>query len=467
MRWMRLRLSLVLLAVIAFFCGKAGATLADEADAPRPNIIFIMADDLGYGDLGCYGQEKIATPNLDRMASDGLRFTRAYSGSTVCAPARSVLMTGQHTGHTLIRGNMGREGHGAVRGIGTGALRVPLRPEDVTVAEVLKSAGYATGIVGKWGLGEPDTTGHPNRKGFDEWFGYLNQNRAHNHYPDFIWINDHKYPLVGNRDGRHQQYTHHLFTEYATQFITRHAGGDEPFFLYLPYTVPHARMQAPDFGPYADEDWPEPLKAYAAMVYYLDRDVGRILDLLEALEIDDNTLVIFTSDNGPHAEGGNDPTFFNSSGPLRGMKRDMTEGGIRVPFIARWPGVVPAGQTSDTPIYFADMLPTFTELAGASSPDAIDGHALVPTLRGESQPQLRERYMYWEFHERGFDQAAIRGDWKVIRNGHDGPLQLYNVADDPGEQHDLAADHPDRVEQFEQYLQSARTPSANWPTPLD
>lgn len=420
----------------------------------KPNIIFILTDDLGYGDLGCYGQQVIQTPHLDRMASEGVRFTDCYAGSTVCAPARCSLMTGQHTGHCRVRNN----------------ARLPLLPEDTTVAELLKQAGYATGIVGKWGLGEPATTGIPNRKGFDYWFGYLNQGHAHDYYPEYLWLNEDKYPLEGNMDGRKEQYSHDLFTEHALDFVGDHA--HEPFFLYLAYTIPHANnelgyetgdgMEVPDYGPYEDADWPSPQKGQAAMISRMDRDCGRLLQLLTELDLDADTIVLFTSDNGPHAEGGVDPAFFNSWGPLRGYKRDLYEGGIRVPMIARWPGQVPAGITSDHQWAFWDFLPTACALAETTPPDGIDGRSVVPALLGESHPQ--PEYLYWEFQLRTFRQAVRMNTWKAVRNGLREQTELYDLAQDLGETADIASDNPEMLAEAERLFVEAREDSPDFPT---
>jgi len=448
-----------------------GAARRVMADAKRPNIIFVMVDDMGYGDLGVYGQSHIRMPHVDRMAREGIRYTQAYCGSTVCAPSRSVLMTGQHTGHTRVRGNTGQEGHGGVLcSGGGGGWRVPLLPEDVTVAEVLKQAGYVTGITGKWGLGEPGTTGIPNRQGFDEWLGFLNQRRAHSFYPEHIWHNEEKVHLEGNTGTREdfendEHYVHDLFTDFALDFIKRRGPDDDPFFLYVPYTIPHARFQIPELEPYAEEaDWPMQEKVYASMLTRCDRDMGRMFALLKELGIDEDTIVFFCSDNGAadRYEG-----IFDSSGPLQGRKRDMYDGGLRTPMVVRWPGTIQADAVSDDIWYFADVLPTFAELAGASAPEGIDGVSVLPSLLSRPQPELRERPLYWEFHERGFQQAARRGDWKAVRPEHDGPIELYNLAEDIGEEHDIAADHPEVVAWFEEYLLDARTPSLNWPSPLD
>lgn len=436
---------------------------AAAAAATRPNIIIILADDLGYGDLGCYGQEQIQTPQLDQMAAEGLRFTQCYAGSTVCAPSRCALMTGLHTGHALVRGNK----------------RVPLRPDDVTVAEVLKAAGYTTGIVGKWGLGEPDSTGIPNRQGFDEWFGYLNQRNAHNYYPEFLWHNQAKFPLAGNVavDGvatERAQYSHDLFTQRALQFIADHRDG--PFFLYLAYTIPHANnergkaegngMEVPDDKPYSGKPWPRPQKDHAAMITRMDADVGRLLRRLRELGIDEKTVVFFTSDNGPHKEGGADPAFFRSAGPLRGYKRDLYDGGIRVPMLVRWPGVVQPGSVSDLVWASWDFLPTAVELGGANAPAGLDGISVVPTLIGEpraGRKQPTHDYLYWEFHERGFQQAVRTGDWKAVRSKADGPLELFDLRTDIGERNDVAPAYPDIVSRIESYLDTARTESKAWP----
>lgn len=432
----------------------ATTSCTDNNESAPPNIIFIMADDMGYGDLGCYGQTVIQTPNIDRMAAEGLRFTDCYAGSTVCAPSRSVLMTGLHTGHTTVRGNFGKYG---VAGLGGGEGRVPLEENDVTVAEVLKSAGYTTGMSGKWGLGEPNTSGHPNDQGFDEWFGYLNQRRAHSYYPDFIWKNKEKFDLPENRDGKQGTYTHDLFTEFALDFLIQHH--NERFFLYLPYTVPHSRYEIPDTAPYSNEEWTEDEKVHAAMITRLDQDVGALLQSLKDLNIDEQTIVFFCSDNGAAErwEGR-----FDSSGSLRGRKRDMYEGGIRTPMIARWPGVISPNQTSDLPWYFADVLPTLAELGKANSPQNIDGISVVPTLLGKPQ-DLSGRSMYWEFFERGFQQAARKGKWKAIRPAIGEPLEIYDLKQDLSEKQNIASKHPKVVAEMESILSSARTPSKNWP----
>jgi len=449
--------SLIVILAVAFALNPATAQT-------RPNIIFIQADDLGYGDLSCYGQRKFKTPNIDRLAAEGMRFTQYYAGSTVCAPSRSALMTGQHTGHTRIRGN----------------ARHPLLPEDVTVAEVLKAtpgAGYKTALIGKWGLGEAGTTGVPNRQGFDYFFGYLNQRHAHNYYPTFLWRNEERIKLrnvvpdedeegSGNSTNR-VDYTHDLMAEEALKFIERNSGG--PFFLYLAFTIPHANneaknkgMEVPDLGEFASEDWPDQEKAKAAMITRMDRDVGRLMASLKKLGIDDNTLVFFTSDNGPHREGGADPDFFDSNGPLRGIKRDLYEGGIRVPMIARWPKRIKAGAKSDQVWAHWDLPPTVAEIAGVKPPANIDGVSMLNALLGRRQ--RNHEFLYWEFHERGFSQAVRMRDWKAVRRSQDSPLELYDLKNDLGEQNDVAVKHPEVVKKIEDYLKTARTESELWPT---
>lgn len=435
-----------------------------------PNILLIVADDLGYGDLGSYGQKNIQTPALDKLAAEGMRFTDFYAGSTVCAPSRSALMTGLHTGHTPIRGN--RE----VKPMG----QHPIGDEVVTVAEVLKTRGYRTGLIGKWGLGGPGSSGEPNRQGFDYFFGYLCQRHAHNYYPEFLFRNtervklDNELPEPKREDGagvavKRNEYSHDLMAREAVEFVERNAAG--PFFLALTLTIPHANneandqgMEVPDVGIYADKDWPAPQKGHAAMISRMDRDLGLLFDKLATLGIANNTLVLFTSDNGPHREGGNDPDFNDSNGPLRGIKRDLYEGGIRVPLIARWPGRVPSGAVNSQAGAFWDFLPTFAELAGAETPPGLDGISLAPTLTGNDGAQKQHEFLYWEFHEGSASKQAVRmGEWKGVRLAPNKPLELYNLAEDIGEQNNLAKDHPDIVATIEAYLDTARSDSEFWP----
>jgi len=435
--------------------------LANRGRVNKPNIIFILADDLGYGDIGCYGQTKIKTPNLDQMAAQGMRFTQCYAGTTVCAPSRSCLMTGQHTGHTRIRGNQA----------------YPLQPQDVTVAEELKQAGYRTGAFGKWAMGLPGTTGTPSRQGFDEWFGYLSQTHAHDYYPTQLWrssisaqIEEQPTPIEGNLSGEKRVYAPDLFSMTASNFVR--VNYHSSFFLYLGYTIPHANnelgkktgngMEVPNDKPYSDEDWPQAEKNKAAMITRMDADIGALLQQLRKLRIETNTIVLFTSDNGPHKEGGVDPKFFNSSGPLRGIKRDMYEGGIRVPMIVWWPGRIKPGTVSDQVWAFWDFLPTAAEIAGAKPPANIDGISILPTLLGKPQTNQHE-FLYWEFHEKGTKQAARMGDWKAVRPAPDKPLELYNLKSDVSESVDAAESHPDVVAKIENYLKTARSESPRWP----
>lgn len=470
------------LACILAACAQAPAPApVSEPPADRPpNLIFIMADDLGWGDIQPNGQEKIQTPSLARMAREGTRFTAFYAGSTVCAPSRSVLMTGQHTGHTPVRGNQ------ELLPIG----QTPLPEEALTIAEVLKAAGYATGAFGKWGLGAPDSEGLPTRQGFDEFFGYLDQRRAHFYYPEFLWRNEERVPLPNrtrpteNTVGagwaiEKEEYSHDRIAEEALDFIDSHAA--EPFFLYVPFTIPHAEINAPAdaFEPYLDANGesifpetpfpgahygpqPMPHAAYAAMVTRMDRDVGRILDRLREHGIDDNTIVLFTSDNGPSVEGGSDPEFFRSSGPFRGLKRDLYEGGIRVPMIAWGPGRVREGRVSDHVWAMWDVLPTFAELAGTRAPAQIDGLSMAAALLGRGNAPTHD-HLYWEFYERGSAQAVRMGDWKVVRKPmFTGEVELYDLAQDPAESTNVADQHPDVVARMVAVMAEEHAPSPMW-----
>jgi arylsulfatase A-like enzyme len=425
----------------------AAAPIAAAQTLRRPNIIWIMADDMGWGDPGCYGQPHIQTPNIDRLAAQGMRFTSAYAGSAVCAPSRSCLMTGQHSGHTRVRWN---------HSVRTGQ-RVPLLPEDVTVAEVLRQAGYTTGIFGKWGLGEPDTTGVPNRQGFDDWFGFLNQDHAVDYYTDHLWRNEKKELLPGNQNGAKGEYTTDLFTREALRFLRVNRGN--PFFLYLTYTAPHADLQVPSQGIYQDKPWSEADKNYAAMVTHMDRGIGQVLELLSRLGLGSNTLVFFTSDNGAGHKAG--LPLFRATGPFRGAKGDAYEGGLRVPMIVRWPGRIAPGAVSDYPWAFWDLLPTAAELARAQAPAGIDGVSIVPVLLGKPAPP--RDYLYWESHQKGFHQAVRAGNWKGVRHGLAGSLELYDLAADIAEKNDVAAAHPDIVARLTSILNNARTDNPDYP----
>jgi arylsulfatase A-like enzyme len=448
---------------------------ANEARPNPPNLIWIMADDLGYGDLGCYGQKLISTPHLDRMAEEGMRFKQFYAGATVCAPSRSVLMTGRHHGHTRVRGNAGSKN----------PIAQALRPDDVTVATVLEQSGYRTALIGKWGLGDVGAaeSGLPRKQGFDEFFGFLNQHHAHNHFPDFLWRNEERISLpnvvvpVGDSGGGYAtkavQFADDLFADEAIKFVSRNKA--QPFFLYWSMVIPHANNErtrelkngahVPDFGPYVDKDWPEPDKGQAAMISRLDGYVGRMLTTLRELGLAENTLVIFTSDNGPHDESNHDLERFNPSGPLTGIKRSLTDGGIRVPMIAWWPGKVPEGVTTDHVAYFGDWMATAAELTGSKAPDDCDSISLVPTLLGQpAEKQPKHEFLYWEFHERGFKQAALyQGRWKGIRTGGpDSPVVLYDQQTEIAEQTNVAAQHPEIAKNIGDYLKSARIDSADW-----
>jgi arylsulfatase A-like enzyme len=471
-----------LIRVIQFALLMTWTSAACGQAASRPNIIFILTDDLGYGDLGCYGQRLIQTPRLDRMASEGIRFTDFYAGNTVCAPSRSVLMTGQHMGHTHVRGNAGA----------SGAAIQSLRPEDVTVAEVLKDAGYTTALCGKWGLADDvdgARAGLPRKQGFDFFYGYLNQRHAHNYYPEFLWRNESKERLrnvvqkLDRNDGgfpggwatERIDYSHDLIADEAIQFIRDSAAGGEPspFFLYLALTIPHANnegtrgtgdgQEVPDYGAYADKPWSNQDKGQAAMITRMDRDVGRILDMLQELQIDEQTVVMFSSDNGPHDEGGHNTELFNPSGPLRGMKRDLYEGGIRVPLLVRWPNTTPAGVTSNHISYFGDLMATACELAGVACPPNTDSVSLVPTITGEARRQQQHDYLYWEFYEQGGKQAVRFGQWKAVRVGwKSAPVELYDLSTDLGETTDVADSHPEIVQQSIAFMNEAHVQHPNW-----
>jgi len=453
------------------------ALSASEQSGNRPNIILVLADNLGYGDLGCYGQKRIKTPHLDRMAAEGMRFTQFYAGATICAPSRCVLMTGLHSGHCRIRGNH------------TNQHAQALKLDDRTLAEVLKGQGYRTAVIGKWGLGDEGNAGIPNLQGFHYFFGYLNQVHAHNYYPHFLWKNQRRVPLanvvkhpkklyqspeLAGVATKRIEYAPDLCTTEALAFIKRQTK-DQPFFLYLPYTYPHPNCESwllerhgaevPEFGIYARTDWPDVQKGHATMITRMDRDIGRILDLLRELGLDHNTLVLFNSDNGPHEGDGLDPEFNDSNGQLRGALRDMYEGGMRVPLIARWPGRVPAGQTSGYVGSSVDFMATFAELAGARPP-GTDGISMLPTLLGREQQQKQHEYLYWEFYERGSAQGVRWGDWKAVRKPMiTGPIELYDLQNDLGETSDVSAEHPDVVAKIGQITQAEHVPSPLWTAP--
>lgn len=458
---MRRRGFLKQLAYAAAAAGPASQRTANPANVEsipdlrgrRPNIVFLMADDIGYGDLGCYRQELLQTPNIDRLAREGLRFTQAYAGGPVCTPSRCVLMTGLHNGHTAARDNVPH-------------YHTYLSDNDITVAEVLQKVGYRCGGVGKWSLGDAGTVGRATKQGFDMWFGYLNQDHAHYYYTEYLDDNERRLELTGNTQSR-EHYSHDLIAERALEFIRENK--DKPFFLYGAFTLPHfsARSEDPDglavpsTEPYSNKDWDEKTKKYAAMVHRLDRDVGRIVDLIDDLGLAKNTIIFFTSDNGGHAEMSGS---IDTNGPLRGHKRDLTEGGIRVPFIARWPGIIPKGGTSDEIVTFWDMMPTFADLAGTETPPDIDGISVIDALAGRHVTKPHE-YLYWDYgHCRDrYDQAVRMGKWKGIRLGVKGNVQLYNLDTDIAEENDLAATYPDVVKRIEKIMAEAVTPHPRYP----
>lgn len=462
------------LPAIACLSGALVSCTGNKDEKHPPNIIYIIADDLGYADLSCYGQQRFSTPNIDRLAAGGMMFTQHYSGSTVSAPSRSCLMTGMHTGHTPVRGNREMKPEG----------QWPLPAETVTIAEMLKAKGYTTGAFGKWGLGFIDTEGDPNSQGFDEFYGYNCQRLAHNYYPEYLWHNHEKILLPENDSGKTGAHSSVLIQKAALRFIENNR--EKPFFLFYPGTIPHAELYAtevymqkhrgkydpeksfkgvddgPDFrrGPYGSQ--PEAHAAFAAMINMLDDCVGEILDKLEELNLTENTIVIFTSDNGPHLEAGADPDYFDSNGPFRGYKRDLYEGGIRVPMIARWPGMIKPGSKTDHVSAFWDVMPTLAEIAGAQVPDSTDGISFLPALLGKKK-QRQHEYLYWEFHEQGGKQAVRTGNWKGVRlnvnKDPEGKIELYNLSEDPGETKDVSAEYPDIVNNITKTMKMAHKPS--------
>ena len=471
---MKYHLSTVILFLILGF----SAYSQDRSNSEKPNIVFILADDLGYGDLGFNGQKYIETPVLDQMAREGITFNQFYSGSSVCAPSRAALMTGMHTGHAYIRGNKEIDPEG----------QEPLADSLITLAELIKTSGYQTGAFGKWGLGFVGTEGDPTREGFDDFYGYNCQRQSHRYYPGHLWRNQQRVEFAGNQPGRSGVYAPDVIQREALTFIeTNH---DQPFFLFIPYTLPHAELIVPDDSlfqkykglfpevPFKGNDYKighsvtgyasqaHPRAAYAAMVHRLDLYVGQILEKLESLGLDENTLVIFTSDNGAANEGGADPAFFESSSIFRGIKRDLYEGGIRVPFIARWPGKIQPGTQSSHISAMWDILPTLAELAGRKVAHQIDGISMLPSLTGVGlQPQ--HDYLYWEFHEQGGKQAVRQGDWKAVRlgvkNNTDAPIELYDLRKDPSETKNLAERYPDKVRVMDQLMKEARQESSLFP----
>lgn len=458
--------------------------LVAPAQPGKPNIIFILADDLGYGDLSCYGQELFQTPNIDKLATEGLKFTNHYSGSPVCAPSRSALMTGLHSGHTFIRGNKEVQPEG----------QWPVPDQAFMLTEMLRSAGYSTGVFGKWGLGYPGSAGAPENQGVDTFFGYNCQRLAHNYFPGHLWDNTRRISLKGNAGDSKQDYAPEIIHAEAMKFIDDNK--ENPFFLFYPMVIPHAELVAPERymemyrgkflpekaydgvdagepgfrnGPYGSQ--PESHAAYAAMVHLMDEQVGEILEKVRALHLEDNTLIIFSSDNGPHLEGGGDPDYFNSNGILRGYKRDLYEGGIRVPFIARWKSRIQPGRVSAHVSAFWDIMPTLAELVRVDVPGVIDGISFLPTLIGDTTTQDKHEHLYWEFHEQGGRQALRQDNFKLVQYNLEknppGPFELYDLANDPGEQRDISPMFPERVQKMKAIMINERTPSSDFRFPGD
>jgi arylsulfatase A len=461
------------------FCASIALAACSQPNKEKqlPNIVYILADDLGYGDLSCYGQQKFSTPNIDRLAQQGMLFRQHYSGCTVSAPSRSCLMTGLHTGHTPIRGNKGWEPEG----------QWPLPANSFTVAEMLKMRGYFTGAFGKWGLGYIDTEGDPNSQGFDEFFGYNCQSLAHNYYPDHLWHNHDKIAIFKNDSSRTGSYSPDLIHEKALAFIEQNK--NKPFFLFYPTTIPHAELfakeeyirrfrgkydpeksfkgtdEGPDYrlGPYGSQ--PEAHAAFAAMIAELDDYVGEIIERIEILGLENNTVIFFASDNGPHIEGGADPDYFDSNGPLNGYKRDVYEGGIRTAMLVKWPGKIKAGSVSDHVSAFWDVMPTLAEITGADIPKGIDGISFLPELMGKKQK--KHEFLYWEFHEQGGKMAVRMGDWKAVKMNIDkvpqGLTELYDLAADEGETTDLSGSNPEIVKKMEEIMKQSHTASEVFP----
>lgn len=446
----------------------------------RPNIVILLADDLGWGDLSCYGQKKFSTPNVDRLASEGMRFTQAYAGSPSGAASRGTLFTGNHTGHARIRGNYGPDGH-----------PVALRGEDATLTEVLKRVGYHTGVIGKWGLGGDGTSGMPEKKGVDQWLGLLELRHATNQFPAVVarhdplqrFFNDpvlypttYYLPIFVNANGLQADHTQDLFTRGASNYFAKFSPAEfnkfRPLFLHLAFTLPNAGEEAGTNVPtkylgsaarFASEKWPAAEQRKAAAIAHLDASVGQLLKQLDDPKFAANTVLFFTSDNAAQKDGLCDPAFFSSNGPFRGAKGDLTEGGLRVPLLVRWPNHIKPGTTNGQPVALWDLFATAAELAGITNAPTADGVSLVPMLLGKPLPKPRE-FLYWEHHAGGFAQAIRAGDWKGIRAKPDAPLELFHLARDPGEARDVAADYPAVVKHLEALLKSARTESNVWET---
>ena len=476
MNYKRQSLFITLCAILlGISCKEQKKEEAVKETTSTPNIIYILADDLGYGDLSCYGQKNFKTPNIDRFASQGMLFTQHYSGSTVCAPSRSALMTGMHTGHTVVRGNKEIQPEG----------QYPIPESTFTIAEMFKDKGYTTGAFGKWGLGFPGSEGDPNEQGFDTFYGYNCQRMGHHYYPHHVWSNQDSIVLQENEGKKKGLYAPNLIHEKTLEFIQTNK--DNPFFLYVASIIPHAELAAPEEtlqkyrgkylpekeykgvdegpeyrkGPY--ESQTESHAAFVAMISILDRQVGEILDKVKELGLERNTLIVFTSDNGPHQEGGADPDYFDSNGDLKGYKRDLYEGGIRVPMIASWPGKIKPNTETNHVSAFWDVFPTFGNLIEADIPKGLDGISFLPTLVDNTQEQKEHEYLYWEFHEKGGRQAVRMGDWKAVKynvlNDPSAPIELYNLREDISEHNNVALTHPDIILKLEKIFKEARTPS--------
>jgi arylsulfatase A-like enzyme len=471
---MPLRSFIILFLFGSFSCQK----VAEKKSETPPNVIFILADDLGYGDLGFLGQQYTETPNIDRLAAEGLFFSHHYAGSTVCAPSRSALLTGLHTGHTPIRGNSEVQPEG----------QYPMADTLMTISKIFKEAGYATGAFGKWGLGMNETSGDPQNQGFGQFFGYLCQRYAHRYYPAYLWENSQKVNLPGNDWTNKVTYAPDVIQEKTLEFIDQNQS--KPFFLFMPIVMPHAELAAPDdaifqkyrqkfgdetphvgpkggdYGPElnvpAYQSQPFPHATHAAMVERIDKIVGEVVAKLEALGLSENTLIVFSSDNGPHREGGADPDFFDSNGIFKGYKRDLYEGGIRVPTIVKWPGKVKPGSTSKHISAFWDWLPTFAELIGKEAPSEIDGISMLPLILGAGEQKIHD-HLYWEFHELGGRQAVLKGDWKLVKyqvkDGEKTTIELFNLKNDPSETEDLALVNPKKVKELEELVREAHRPN--------
>lgn len=462
------------LFLLLFACNPADQSSKHVSTDRPPNIIYILVDDMGYGDLGCYGQQTLATPNIDQIAAEGMRFTQHYAGATVCAPSRACLLTGKHAGHGSVRGNKP-----------DGQL---LKAEEITLPEALKSKGYTSAIIGKWGVGHPPPPDDPLRHGFDHAYGYINMWHAHNFYPEFLYKNGEKVMLDGNVTDWSYDYAEDMpegtgvakekgsyvlyeFEKDALNFIEQHK--DQPFFLYLALNMPHANneagyflkdgMEVPDYGEFGNKEWPKPEKGFARMIQLIDESVGKVSKKIKNLGLDEQTVLIFASDNGPHQEGKHQVDFFDSNGQLRGRKRDLYEGGIRIPMVARWPGHIPAGTTSNHVSAFWDVLPTVCDLAGVQQPSGIDGISFFPTLMGQADQQQKHDWLYWEFYELGGRQAVRDGKWKYVKLNVKDPSkeiirELYDLESDIAESQNLITQFPNVATQMEEIIQQAHQP---------